>query len=197
MMNTRAARIWKRCAAILVLVAVALLENAASACAQETQVAAGISWLWLQGDYARWHTYPGWSFGLARSVTPHVSIAGEANGNYYSPPDWSNGWSESHRSYTIAVGPKLNTSRNSRLIIFAQALAGIEASSSTLHTPPSPDFNGSSVGFVIQPGGGVDVQVARRVALRTGLDVVVVDPWSSISWQLAQWRLRLAAVYGW
>jgi hypothetical protein len=55
-------------------------------------------WVWLQGDYSRWYTYSGWSVELARSLTPRVTVAAEAGGNFYST-DYSNGWSESHRRY--------------------------------------------------------------------------------------------------
>jgi hypothetical protein len=194
-MNTWAVRTWKRTASILVLV-VTLLASAASARAQDTEVAAGISWVWLQGDYGRWHTYQGWSLELARSVTPHLSVVGEAGGNYYSV-DYSNGWSESHRVYTFTAGPRVNTSRNDKVIGFVQLLAGVTRVSSTLRNPPEPDFNGSSSGFAIQPGGGVDVKVARRAAVRADLSAVVADPWHSISWQLSLWRLGLSGVYRW
>jgi hypothetical protein len=194
-MNTLAMRIRKSAGSILVLV-VTLVASAVSARAQDTEVAAGVSWVWLQGDYGRWHTYQGWSIELARFVTPHLSIAGEAGGSYY-PVDYTNGWSESHRIYTFTAGPRVNTSRNDRVTGFVQLLAGVERSSYTLRTPPAPDFNGSATGFVIQPGGGVDVKVARRAAARADLSAVVADPWHSISWQLPLWRFGLSGVYRW
>jgi hypothetical protein len=179
-----------------ILVIVALLAPVASARAQDAEVAAGISWSWIEGDYARWHMYQGWSLEVARSLTPHLGITGEADGNYYSL-DYSNGWSESHRVFIFAVGPKLTTSRNNRVIEFAQLLVGMEHFSATLHTPPDPDFNGSSSEFAIEPGGGVDVRLTRRVAVRARVAVAIADPWHATFWQLPLWRLGLSGVYKW
>jgi hypothetical protein len=193
--NTRAMRIWKRDASMLALV-VTLLANAAPARAQDTEVAAGISWVWLQGDYGRWHTYPGWSLELARSVTPHVTIAGEVGGNTYSV-EYSNGWSESHRIFIVMAGPRVNSSRDERVIGFVQVLSGVEHFSDNLHTPPELDFDTSSSGFAIQPGGGIDLKVSRRAAVRADLSDLVFEPWHSFYWRLPQWRLGLSGVFRW
>ena len=180
---------------ILVLL-ITLLVNPVSSQAQDTEVAGSLSCLWLQGDYARWLTYPGWSVDFAQGLAPHLSVAVEVGGNYRAV-DYSNGWSESHRAYVFAAGPKVVTSRRERLVAFGQVLAGVQRFNDTLRTPPAPDFNLSSSSFVIQPGGGVDMTVARQVAARADISAVVADPWHSFSWQLLEWRLGIGGVYKW
>ena len=120
----------------------------------------------------------------------------EVSGNYRAV-DYSNGWSESHRAYVFAAGPKVVTSRRERLVAFGQVLVGVQRFNDTLHTPPAPDLNLSSSSFVIQPGGGVDVTVAPQVAVRVDISSVVADPWHSFSWQRPAWRLGLGGVYRW
>src|SRR5258708_17089065 len=61
----------------ILVVIITVLVNPASSEAQDTEVAGSLSWLWLQGDYARWLTYPGWSVDFARGLAPHVSVAVE------------------------------------------------------------------------------------------------------------------------
>jgi len=173
-----------------------LVANPTSSRAQSNEIGGGTSWAWIQGDYARWHTYQGWSFEVGRLLTPHFGIAGEVNGNRYSDVS-PNGWSESHRVFTFVGGPRLRTSASDRVIGFAHLLAGIDRTSYTIHTPPAPDFNRSFSGFLIEPGGGVDVMVTRRLAVRSRLNVGVGDPWYAISWHAPLWRVGLSAVYKW
>jgi len=180
---------------ILVLV-MTLLGSPASSEAQDTEVAGSLSWLWFRGDYARWLTYPGWSVDFAQGLTPHLSVAVEVGGNYRAV-DYSNGWSESHRAYVFAAGPKVVTSTRERLVAFGQVLVGVQRFNDTIRTPPAPDFNSSSSSFVIHSGGGVDVTVARQVAVRVDISAVIGDPWHSLSWQRPEWRLGLGGVYRW
>jgi hypothetical protein len=184
-----------RVARILLLV-VTLMASAVSGHAQDNAVGAGFSAVWIEGDYGRWHTYPGWSVEGERALTPHLVIAAEADGNWYSI-DYSNGASESHRAYLFAAGPRLTTSRQARVTGFAQIMAGVLHSSVTLRMPPFPDFNASGSSFAIQPGGGVDAQMTRRTAVRADVGVAVADPWHSFSWQFPVWRVGLLGIYRW
>ena len=163
---------------------------------QQTEIAGGISWEWLQGDYGRWHLYNGWSAEAGRAVTAHLTLVGELGGNRYST-DSTNGWSESHSIYTFTAGARVNTATRQRVIGFGQMLAGAVRVSTNLHTPPGPDFNGSGSSFFLQPGAEIDITATQSLAVRSAISMGIADPWHSLSWHLPMWRLGAAAVYKW
>ena len=69
--------------------------------------------------------------------------------------------------YNVLGGPQYRFAGNSRVLPFVRALAGVANTRSTLDVPSinaKDDF--SSTDFALALGGGVDVRVSERVAVR-------------------------------
>ena len=71
--------------------------------------------------------------------------------------------------FSVAAGPKF-TERYEHAVIFAQVLLGRERLKATLENGRS----GSDWQMAFQPGAGVDIRIARNLAMRAGLNVRVV-----------------------
>ena len=95
-------------------------------------------------NFGRW-------FGVAGEVAGYT--AGNVRGS-----------GQSLRLTTYAVGPRLTLRTSSRFTPFAEGLVGGGHASGSLYT--SSGGLGSNSAFVAIVGGGIDVRVTRRVAIR-------------------------------
>jgi hypothetical protein len=140
--------------------AIVLIALPAQAQAQATarpSLGIGYSLLRELGDFPA--TYrAGWTIDLATAPRPVISWVAEAGANYRSPA----GVRQTLSSYQGGVRV---TPLTGRLTGFLQALVGLERFA-------EPGFH--EHGLTLQPGGGVDVEVTRRYAVRGQLDYRVV-----------------------
>jgi hypothetical protein len=124
----------------------------------------------------------GWSLNMAGSVTPWFSIVGEVTGNY----DWghqSNAYIDVHASvqeHAFLGGPKfVGRLVGGRVNPFGQFQAGVLVDHgavdmvSSLRFLPDIHDSGTMTLFALQPGGGVDIGLSDRVALRMQVDARV------------------------
>jgi hypothetical protein len=104
----------------------------------------------------------GWTAGAARRVWRAVSIAGEATGHYKTRTTLD---ADVRLSYHAFLGgPRASTSIG-RVTEFVQALAGV------VHGRGSAFGTTVTVtDLALQPGGGVDYALGRRLAARLQLD---------------------------
>jgi hypothetical protein len=98
----------------------------------------------------------GWLASFSRDVKPLLSIVGEAGGNYL----FDDG--ETLGLHTFQAGIRLAGSTAGRARPYAQVLAGVAVASCCGEV---------AARAVIEPGGGVDVPLGRRTALRLGVGV--------------------------
>jgi hypothetical protein len=110
--------------------------------------------------------------GLSSGVNQQggsVSVAGNVNrwfgvvgdfGAYHASP-----FGSSLNTYTFLVGPRFSARNPSRVTPFAQVLIG------GAHLNGS---SGSTTPFAVSAGGGVDLHVSRRLALRPQLDYLAL-----------------------
>lgn len=98
----------------------------------------------------------GWLFSAARDVSPVVAIVGELAGNYKSEDG------ETLGLHTFQAGVRVAARSSLRVRPFAQVMAGVAVASCC---------GDSEARFVVEPGGGVDIPMGRRVSLRLGVGI--------------------------
>jgi hypothetical protein len=143
------------CARFVVLFAMIGVVSAGTAAAQtDDRGSVGLSYSYLRLlDDADFNVPAGWLVSFAKPVTrTPVSIVGEIAGNYRAESG------EALRVHTFQGGVRVS-GRSGLMRPFAQLLVG--------------DMNvgccGSSENaFALEPGGGMDIQLDRRVSLRLG-----------------------------
>ncbi len=111
-------------------------------------------------------TMLGWNGGITANVTNHFGITGDFSGYYrklQGDLDGSDGRAIA-RIHSFLVGPQVSGS-NEKVRPFAHALFGVGkiSGSATLDSDTSSFDN---TGFAMSFGGGVDVVVSDKVALR-------------------------------
>lgn len=99
--------------------------------------------------------------GVAFHFSRWFAVAGEIGG--YEASD-ARGSGRSLVLTTYTVGPRLSLRTDSRLTPFAEGLVGGGHASGTLYT--GAGGLGSNSAFVAMAGGGIDIRVSRRVAIR-------------------------------
>jgi hypothetical protein len=95
----------------------------------------------------------GWTGGVAGTVTPWLTIAGEVGDSYLPASATSNLTS----LYSFLAGPRYVFRAGGRLSVFGQFLVGDVHAGSGVYSALA-----SSNDLSYQPGGGVDIGVARR-----------------------------------
>ena len=106
----------------------------------------------------------GGSGSLAVNVNRHIRLVGEIGG-YHSGNVNSTGLDLNVVSYLF--GPRIALRNHTRVTPFGEILAGGAHASGTLYSgAPASSGLGSQNGFAAAVGGGLDVKVSRRVALR-------------------------------
>ena len=97
----------------------------------------------------------GWDMALTGNVNRWLGVAGDFSGAYKS----QNG--ASFNNYTYTFGPVVSIRQNETFTPFVHFLAGGFRASAAFG-----GFSGSSSGFAMMFGGGVDVKATRHVAVR-------------------------------
>jgi opacity protein-like surface antigen len=102
-------------------------------------------------------------FGLVADVSGHYDSRSvqliDANGGFFSDQHFNR--------HQILVGPRVSLRKDKRLTPFAHALFGIARDHETLKSEsPFLRFKSSNTGFAMALGGGLDVEITRRLALR-------------------------------
>jgi hypothetical protein len=104
----------------------------------------------------------GWMASFAANLNRVIGVVGEVGGN--SKTYTVAGTDIDLNVYAFMFGPRFSA-RQARVTPFGQFLLGAaRASVSVLGESES------TTEFAVQPGGGVDIWVAPRVAIRTGAD---------------------------
>jgi peptidoglycan-associated lipoprotein len=147
-----------------------------------------------QSDYPRAELFGGFSFGSIRVKDPlgvfdhepaegfQAAIAVNVNRTLGIVADFGGLWGDLHRSVfsggtsggtfrtlQVFVGPRF-TKRTNRITMFVHALPGLAQQRDTIMStsfffPPSTTTS-TSYGFVVALGGGVDVNLGKRLAIR-------------------------------
>jgi len=120
----------------------------------------------------------GWVASAAGNVNSWIGVAVEVGGSYRTCEDCQRGPFVSQRFrgtdldirvYTFLAGPRVAARTLPAVTPFAQLLVGGS------HVAGGIEWDGAlNTGFTWQPGGGVDVAVTPRTALRLGADYRVI-----------------------
>ena len=128
----------------------------------------------------------GWAASIGGAVTRSLEIVGEVGGNYKtiaSPPAF--GAEASAKIHTFLGGPRYLWRGRGSTSGFAQVLAGAAHASVGITACGSilaefcaeiQEAGVSRTFFTVQPGGGVDVAIARRTAIRLQADYRAIFP---------------------
>jgi opacity protein-like surface antigen len=115
-------------------------------------------------------TLHGFNASATVNLTGGFGLTGDFSGHFKtnSVADVLGGRITTHiRVFNVLGGPQYRFLRNSRVSPFVRGLAGVAVTHSTLDVPSinaRDDF--SSTDFALALGGGVDVRVSERVAVR-------------------------------
>ena len=132
----------------------AIVSSAAAQARSSANVAGGYSFLRELGTPGA--TYgTGWTASFATTPPGGLGWVVETGANYRQPAGVS------QHLLALLGGARFTTGTRSRVVPFAQALAGLERYS---------EIGFAENGFVVQPGGGIDVSITDRLALRTEMD---------------------------
>jgi opacity protein-like surface antigen len=118
--------------------------------------------------------FGGYSYAGSGSNGFDVSVTGNVNdwfglvadfGGQYTRLD-DQGFTEKIRSHSILFGPRFSLRRSKRLVPFVHALFGVShLKTETNEFGPLLSFSDTSFGMAL--GGGLDVRINDRVAIRT------------------------------
>ena len=141
-----------------IFLAAALVAIAAAAGAQETPAAEVFGGYAYGGAGAH-----GWDGSVAVNVRPWLGLVGDLGGTYTSFD--SADASERIRTHSFLFGPRVSMRRHARVTPFAHALLGAAHTDSRAREL-GLDFHFTDTSFAAAVGGGLDVRVSRRVAVR-------------------------------
>jgi hypothetical protein len=105
----------------------------------------------------------GGSVSLAGNVNRWLGIVGDF-GVYHASP-----YGSSLNTYTFQVGPRFSLRTHSRVTPFGQVLVG-----GSRLTASAGGSSGAITPFTVSAGGGVDVGLSRRLALRPQLEYLAL-----------------------
>jgi len=108
----------------------------------------------------------GFFVSVANNVNPWAGLVLEGSGHYFR--DIANIPSFNGDIYTLGLGPRF-TARTGTLAPFAQFLVGAAYFRASAMNADATDWD-----FLLQPGGGLDVVLSDRFAVRVGLDFPTV-----------------------
>lgn len=115
-------------------------------------------------------TFDGFNASGTVYLTKGFGVTGDFSGHFKTNriADPLGGFISSHiRVFNVLGGPQYKFRRNSRIAPFVRALAGVANTRSRLEVPSlNVTETLSSTDFALALGGGVDVGVSKRVALR-------------------------------
>ena len=154
---------------------VMVLSSASVAVAQtRNEQRIEISGAWALLHYERSiGTLPlGWRSSVGWAATPWLALVADVGANYKSVETPSVELHE--RDYVFLGGPTFMFDPASRIRLFAQLRLGLARTGTIIESASGPDLPTFSNHFTWQPGGGVDVMMADRWAIRVQGDYRVV-----------------------
>jgi hypothetical protein len=162
-------RIWRlRLAWLVLTVALAPRPAAWAQDSGRVEVAGGYSWL---RDYEGVATFPrGWFASVASDMKGPLALVGEASGSYKSM-----GGLDIELSlgiHTFMGGPRV-VRHGGRLHPYAQMLFGISRMA-TRYTLPDETLSAARHHLAMAPGGGLDVSISERAAVRVGTSLRLI-----------------------
>jgi opacity protein-like surface antigen len=104
----------------------------------------------------------GFDASIAGNINSWFGVVADVGGQYVRFSD--EGFTEKVRSHSFMFGPRFSL-RKKRVVPFAQALFGV-SNLKTETTEFGPLFSFSDTGFAMALGGGVDVRLNNRLAIR-------------------------------
>lgn len=105
----------------------------------------------------------GWNGSVAGNVSQWLGLVADASGHDTSLDE--GGVSERIRTRTLVFGPRFSSRRHRHLTPFAHALFGA-AHTDSRATEAGQSFRFEDTSFALALGGGLDVRLGERVALR-------------------------------
>jgi hypothetical protein len=129
-------------------------------------------WSLVHGDGV---TVPlGWDASISGSVTPWFSVVGEVSGNYKTESAELFGTrllTVNVKEHAFLGGPRfVGRFATGRINPFGQFLTGLTLTNVGGNVLDIVEFGGSDLGLTLQPGGGVDIGLSDRIALRMQVD---------------------------
>jgi opacity protein-like surface antigen len=141
----------RKCFGFALLFAMFSLAAAAQESAPKAEVFGGYQYTRFDGGL----NANGWNMALTGNLNHWFGVAADFSGAYKSQSGVS------FNNYTYTFGPVVSLRRNENFTPFAHFLAGGFRSSAA-----SGGLSASDGGFAMMLGGGVDVKVSQRVAVR-------------------------------
>jgi Outer membrane protein beta-barrel domain len=147
-----------RVASLLLVLSLFVIPHAALAAdGVPIEVSGGYSYLHDQDASSN---FPGgWTGSVSAALNSRLSVVGELGGSYQTPTTPSTG-ATSH-IYSFLGGARYTAYSAGKVSIFGQALIGAARSSFSADSTVSPETD-----LAFQPGGGVDVTLAPKWAVR-------------------------------
>lgn len=125
--------------------------------------------------------FAGYSFARVADVSRHggnvaagFDLLGPVDAFVDASAHWGSDASVGRSDLTLMAGPGFRVGRRGRTVFFLRAMAGV-ARDSTSITVLDVDIGESESHFAILAGGGVDVRVGRRLAIRAQGDYLWRD----------------------
>src|SRR5579862_6819493 len=119
----------------------------------------------------------GWDASVAADIWKTLSVVGVVSGNYETVqvqyPDGASSSPDHTRAYAFLGGPRLASRATGGFSFFGQVLFGVTQrawSVDSSNLPAAVSNHGVNGYFAFQPGGGVDMSVNRRWAVRFQAD---------------------------
>lgn len=150
LMATRVATACSFCLAC----SLAIVSSAAAQARSSANVAGGYSVL-RELDTPGTTYGAGWTAAFATTPPGGLGWVVEAGGNYRQPAGVP------QHLLALLGGARFTSGTRSRAVPFAQVLAGLERYS---------EIGFAQNGFAVQPGGGIDVSLTDRLAIRADVD---------------------------
>jgi hypothetical protein len=172
--------------AIALVVSLAVVGMTAQAASADPPPKAEIG-----GMYSLHHndigTFPiGWVFTVGGNVTSWMAIVGEVGGGYKSLTE--SGADVTIREHTVLGGVKVASRRSGAAVPFVQVLTGVgNIGAGAL------GYSASINAFALQTGGGVDVKMSARTALRIQGDYRMLRRNSE---NLNEYRFAVGVMFG-
>ena len=156
----------------ITVIALTLLLLPLTAMAQETpkvELFGGYSYFRTEDD----RNLHGWNGSVAVNLNKWFGLVADVSGHYDSQRFRllsSNGdiFSLEHfNRHQVLIGPRFSLRKSKRVTPFAHALFGIARDHQKITVSPFfQTFEFSDTGFAMAVGGGLDVEISRRLALR-------------------------------
>jgi Outer membrane protein beta-barrel domain len=167
----------------VVLLLIGLPRVATAQVVKSVEASAGYAFL---NDATEEVHFPlGWSVGIAAGLTNWLSVAGDAGGHYKTLS--LVGTDVTLRAYTLMGGLRASA-RIGPFTEFGQLLAGMNHGSGTAF-----GSSDSVTQFTWQPGGGLDLPIGRRLAVRGEFDarfLTLVHQFRFVGAVVYKWDLR-------